>query len=156
MIPIQSLFESHLNVADLRRAMTFYGDILGLELAHVFPDRRVAFYWIGLDRGSMLGLWEVGTPPQKLCLHIAFKVRLEDLLQASARLQSAKIAPRDFDGNPAQEPVVLAWMPAASLYIHDPDGNLLEFLAMLAQPAGPGLGVNTWSQWPGHEQLGSP
>jgi len=156
MIPVQSLFESHLNVADLRRAMTFYEDVLGLELAHVFPDRAVAFYWVGQDRGSMLGLWEAGGSPQKLSLHIAFKVGLQDLLQASARLQAANIVPRDFNGNPAQEPVVLAWMPAASLYFHDPDGNLLEFLAMLPQPPRPDLGVVTWSQWPGHEQLGSP
>jgi lactoylglutathione lyase len=154
MIPIQSLFESHLNVADLRRAMNFYGDVLGLELAQLFHDRKVAFYWVGQDRGSMLGLWEAGASPQKMGLHIAFKVRLQDLLQASARLRAANVVPRDFHGNPAEEPVVLAWMPAASLYFHDPDGNLLEFLAMLPQPTRPELGVVSWSQWPAREQLG--
>ena len=39
MIPIRSLFESHLTVGDLQRLMAFYGGVLGLELAQVFPER---------------------------------------------------------------------------------------------------------------------
>ncbi len=54
MIPAGDLFESHLTVADLQRSMTFFGRVLGFELAEVFPERRVAFYWIGHggDRGG--------------------------------------------------------------------------------------------------------
>ncbi len=44
MIPVHDLFESHLNVTDLQRSMSFFGQILGLELAQVFWERRVAFY----------------------------------------------------------------------------------------------------------------
>jgi lactoylglutathione lyase len=153
MIPIQSLFEGHLTVADLRRSMSFYGDLLGLELAQVFDERKVAFYWVGAKRESMLGLWEVGTSPQKMVLHIAFRVGLQDLLDAPARLTAANVVPRDFDGNPTDQPVVLAWMPAASLYFHDPDGNLLEFLTMLPERAHPEIGVVRWSQW---KQTGRP
>jgi hypothetical protein len=29
--------------------MTFFGEVLGLERAHIVPDRRVAFYWIARD-----------------------------------------------------------------------------------------------------------
>ena len=47
MIPVCNLFESHLTVVDLQRSMAFFGETLGLELAQVFWDRRVAFYWIG-------------------------------------------------------------------------------------------------------------
>lgn len=61
MIPIHALFEGHLTVSDLSRAMAFYGEALGLELAQFFPERRAAFYWIGGRGTSMLGLWEVGT-----------------------------------------------------------------------------------------------
>lgn len=146
MVPIRDLFESHLRVADLARAMDFYGGVLGLELASVFPERRVAFYWIGAPGRSMLGLWEVGGPLH-LRLHIAFTVDLPDLLEASQRLRAAGITPRDFAEQPAEEPVVLAWMPAGSIYFHDPDGHLLEFLAMLPDPAEPALGVVTWSRW---------
>ena len=95
----------------------------------------------------MLGLWEVGTAPQRLSLHLAFRTDLDDLLRAPAVLQAAGVTPRDFSGNPTEEPVVLAWMPAASLYFHDPDGNLLEFLSMLPDAPEPELGVVDWSRW---------
>lgn len=147
MIPILDLFESHLTVSDLPRSMAFYGELLGLELAQFFPERRVAFYWIGGPGTSMLGLWEVGTLPLRQSLHLAFRVSLADLRQAPQVLRRAKIEPLDFEGNPAGEPVVLAWMPAASLYFRDPDGNLLEFLAMLDDAPKPGMGVVNWSQW---------
>jgi lactoylglutathione lyase len=147
MIPIRDLFESHLTVSDLRRSMAFFDDVLGLEIAQVFPDRKVAFYWIGGRGRSMLGLWEVGTGPQPLSLHIAFRVDLPDLLRASESLRAANVTPLDFAGNPTAEPVVFAWMPAASLFFKDPDGNLLEFLSMLPDSPKPNLGVIDWRQW---------
>lgn len=147
MIPIRDLFETHLTVADLRRSMSFFGETLGLKLAQVFPERKAAFYWIGQPGDSMLGLWETGTTPQRMSLHVAFTVELDDLLRAPQRLRAANVIPRDFAGNPTDEPVVLAWMPAASLYFHDPDGNLLEFLTMLPDPPQPELGVVRWAEW---------
>ena len=98
MIPIRDLFECHLTVSDLQRSISFYGDVLGLELAQVFLDRKVAFYWIGGRGGSMLGLWEVGTGPQRLSLHIAFRVDLPDLLRAPESLRAANVTPLDFAG----------------------------------------------------------
>lgn len=80
-------------------------------------------------------------------LHLAFRVSLDDLLQAAKELRSAGIIPLDFDCHPTDEPVVLAWMPAASLYFHDPDGHLLEFLAMLEGKPKPEMGVVSWKQW---------
>ena len=147
MIPIRDLFESHLTVINLERSMAFYGQTLGLELAQVFSERRVAFYWIGGRGKSMLGLWEVGTGPQRMALHLAFRADLEDLLAAAARLRAANVVPLDVDGKPTEEPVVLAWMPAASLFFRDPDGNQLEFLSMLPDDPQPELGIISWSRW---------
>jgi lactoylglutathione lyase len=86
MIPIRDLFEAHLMVTNLH-ARCLFGDAPGLELAQVFPERKVAFYWIGRRGDSMLGLWEAGTGPQRLSLHVAFGVDLDNLLQAAERLR---------------------------------------------------------------------
>ncbi len=82
-----------------------------------------------------------------MSLHLAFTSDLQDLLEAPARLRSAGVVPLDFDGVPTEEPVVLSWMPAASLYFRDPDGNLLELLTMLDDAPQGELGVVAWSRW---------
>jgi lactoylglutathione lyase len=147
MIPILDLFETHLTVGNLKRSMPFYESTLGLEIAQFLPDRKIAFCWIGGRGNSMLGLWQAQPGSQPQPLHIAFRVDLSDMLKAHERLRAANIAPLDFDRNPTTEPVVLAWMPAASLYFHDPDGHLLEFISMLPDSPEPDLGVVTWSTW---------
>ena len=40
--------------------------------------------------------------------------------------------PLGFFSEPADEPAVIAWMPAASVFFRDPDGHLLEFVLQLA------------------------
>jgi lactoylglutathione lyase len=147
MTTIRGLFETHLTVSDLDRAVAFYQDVLGLKLASKFPERRVAFFWIGSPGQAMLGLWEVGSGPQRMSLHVAFDVDVAGVLTSIESLQAAGIIPLDLDSRPTLEPVVLAWMPAVAIYFHDPDGNLLEFLAMLPQPQRPDLGILPWSQW---------
>jgi lactoylglutathione lyase len=150
MIPVRDLFESHLTVTDLQRSMNFFGQTLGLGIAEVFWDRRVAFYWIGGRGNSMLGLWEVGTGPQRLSLHVAPAGR------SCASTRSRWWSTRLF-GSATDEPVVLGWMPAASLYFRDPDGNMLEFISMLPDSPQPELGIVGWSHWKQiHESVRGP
>jgi lactoylglutathione lyase len=147
LVPIIDLFEAHLTVSNLDQAISFYGEQLGLSLARTFAERKVAFFWIGAPGKAMLGLWEAGTMPITVSLHVAFQVAAPDLHEAPRRLQKAGIQPRDFAGLPTDEPVVLAWMPAASVYFRDPDNNLLEFISMLPDSPRPDLGVLPWSDW---------
>lgn len=146
-VPTQGLFETHLTVSDLDRSMAFYRDVVGLELAYRLDDRRVAFYWIGGAGRSMLGLWEAGSGPNRLHLHVAFACALDDILQAPGRLRGLGVTPLGFSGEPVEEPVVIGWMPAASLYFTDPDGHLLEYVAMLAAAPRADLGVLPYSAW---------
>jgi lactoylglutathione lyase len=148
MIPVQNLFETHLPVADLDRAIRFYRDVLRLELAHhMVPARQAAFFWIGPAGNAMLGLWGAGSGPQRMALHTAFRVSLPDVIAAPGVLRSVGVTPLDFDGQPTDEPVVFAWMPAASVFFHDPDGHLLEYLAMLPHRPDPAQGVVPWHLW---------
>jgi lactoylglutathione lyase len=147
LIPISDLFEAHLTVSDLDRAVVFYGKRLGLPLARIFPERKVAFFWIGEPGKAMLGLWEAGTMPIALTLHVAFQVAISDLHEAPGRLQRVGIQPTDLAGVPTEEPVVLGWMPAASVFFRDPDNNLLEYISMLSDSPRPDLGVLSWSDW---------
>jgi lactoylglutathione lyase len=144
---VTRLFEAHLVVEDLDRSIVFYRDQLGLEVAHRVPARQAAFLWIGSRGESMLGLWGVSGEAPKSNSHVAFATGLDAVLAAPQRLRSAGIAPLDFNGDPADEPVVLAWMPAAAVYFKDPDGHLLEYIAMLDEPARSDAGVVAWHEW---------
>jgi lactoylglutathione lyase len=146
-VPVHGLFETHLTVSDLDRSLSFYRDVVGLPVALELPERGAAFVWCGRPGGSMLGLWSIGSSPIGLSLHVAFTVELEDLLGAAARLRSFGVQPLSFFGEEADEPSVIGWMPAAAQYFRDPDGHLLEYLAMLdAEPRGD-LGIVTWPEW---------
>jgi lactoylglutathione lyase len=146
-VPVSGLFEAHLTVGDLERAMTFYTDVVGLQPALQLPDRGAAFLWIGGPGESMLGLWSKGSMPMALSLHVAFRTSLEGVLGACQRLRELGVTPLSFFEQETDEPSVLGWMPAAAVYFRDLDGHLLEYLAMLDEPARPELGIVPWSQW---------
>ena len=147
MTPVEDLFEAHLTVTDLDEAIRFYRDIVGLRLANVTAARQAAFFWIGSAGNGMLGLWATGSGPQRMTLHTAFRASLPDVVAAPRVLRSAGLTPLDFDGRPTDEPVVIAWMPAASVFFRDPDDNLLEYIALLPDEPQPELGIVPWRVW---------
>ena len=146
-ISVNGLFETHLTVSDLDRAVAFYRDVVGLSVAFETPERGAAFLWIGEPGESMLGLWALGSAPLGVSLHIAFKTDIAHILGACDRLRSSGVTPLSFFATETTEPSVIAWMPAAAVYFRDPDGHLLESLAMLDDPPRADLGILTWSEW---------
>ncbi len=148
VVPIGGLFEAHLTVSDLERSVAFYRDIVGLPFAHRIPDRHVAFFWIGAPGAGMLGLWSVHSSPLFMRLHIAFRVTLPQVEASIDALRQAGLTPRNGGGGPTiAEPVVLAWMPAASVYFDDPDGHSLEYICMLPDRPRPDLDRVPLSRW---------
>lgn len=146
-VPVAGLFEAHLGVSDLRRSIGFYRSAVGLPLAWEMPERGAAFFWVGEPGESMLGLWSAGSAPIQLMLHVAFKTTLDDVLDACERLRDLGVMPLSFFCAETSEPSVIGWMPAAAVYFRDPDGHLLEYLAMLDHEPRPELGVLPWSEW---------
>ncbi len=153
MIPVEGLFEAHISVRDVQRSIAFYRDVVGLELGIAQPERPAAFFWVGGRGRSMMGIFGIGSGALAKQHHVAFQVKLEDVLAAPQRLRSAGITPFGGQREPINEPIVFAWMPAASVFFDDPDGNVLEYIAMLPDPPRPelgteyGRGVVSWSEW---------
>ena len=144
---IQGLYETHISVSNLERSIAFYKDTLELQLASVDNDRRIAFFWVGKPQEYMLGLWEKpeGSIEKR---HFAFRCSVGDVLNKSIEfLESRGLKPYNFlkDGN--DRPMVFAWMPAVAIYFDDPDGNILEFIAVLDGPQNFDLGVLSYEDW---------
>jgi lactoylglutathione lyase len=153
--PVIGLFETHINVRDLEGSMRFYGEVLGLELGHHDPARRLAIYWLGRQGEAMLGLWEK-PEDQVLRQHFAFRTTLEHMQGIRAYLRERGLEYRNFleDGTDALH--VFGWMPAVSVYFRDPDGHSLEYLAMLPDDPKPELGIVPWEQWEALHERGAP
>ncbi len=153
--PILGLFETHINVGDLQGSMRFYQELLGLELGHYEEARHLAIYWLGTRGEAMLGLWEK-PQDQVFVEHFAFRTSLDHMKTIRSYLRERGLAYRNFleDGSDALQ--VFGWMPAVSVYFHDPDGHSLEFLAMLSDAPKPELGVVTWENWEALHGRGQP
>lgn len=149
MVQINGLYETHLTVSSLEQSIDFYRDVVGLELAHKIPARDVAFFWVGGRERSMLGLWSIHSSPLQMKLHTAFQTSLEQVLRAPEYLRSKGVIPLNLSGNAEiDQPIVLPWMPAASVYFRDPDGHSLEYIAILPEPPRPDLrAMATYAEW---------
>lgn len=96
-VPVRGLFEAHLTVSELGRAVAFYRDVVGLAFALEVPERGAAFLRIGGPGQGMLGLWSLRSAPMGLSLHVAFRTSLNDVLEratASARAASQRSTAR--------------------------------------------------------------
>lgn len=144
---IKGLYETHINVSNLEDSIAFYKNVLGLDFCHKEEKRRIAFFWIGKPKEYMLGLWE--KPKAELEVrHFAFRCELNDILKRSVEwLEEKNLKPYNFLKDGTKRPMVFAWMPALAIYFNDPDGNVLEFIALLEGEGKPELGVISYEDW---------
>ncbi|MFD2741901.1 MULTISPECIES: VOC family protein [Sphingobacterium] len=144
---IKGIYETHIQVSNLEKAIAFYTQVLGLTIGHVEDERRVAFlYMPANDKTSMLGLWEETNNVHTR--HFAFHCDKDFILhQAVDFLQNHKLQPYNFLKDGSVQPMVFSWMPAIAIYFNDPDGNSLEFLALLDGKPQPNLGVLSYEDW---------
>jgi lactoylglutathione lyase len=144
---ITGLFETHIDVENLERSIAFYKDVMGLTQCYTDEARRIAFFWVGAAQQAMLGIWE--KPKDKLCpRHFAFSCSVNDILyKAAGHLRSQNLKPYNFLKSDDAAPMVFAWMPALAIYFNDPDGNALEYIAILPGEARPELGVISYEDW---------
>ena len=144
---IESLYETHLTVSNLEKSISFYRDVLGLEFGIKDMEHNCAFLFAGGPKQSMLGLWSKGMAPIGLKLHIAFKVNINDLFNTSSTLRTKGIIPLNIYEEETDDPTVIPFIPSASVYFRDPDGHLLEYLALLDEDPRPNLEIIPWSEW---------
>lgn len=141
------IYETHIPVSDLARSVNFYRDQLGFDLARMVPTRSAAFLWIGGSTRGMLGLWESGSGPLRMTLHFAFRASKDGVAHCCETLKAAGLSPLGFHGEPVEEPVVIGWMPAMSVYFNDPDGHSIELLCVLEDDPDPNFGIGPLSAW---------
>ncbi len=124
--------------------------VLGCEVATRIEKRDITFLWLH-GRGSvMIGLWGPACPNPPMSrgiAHFAMRLPAQDIEAIPQKLRALGVTPLGFNGEAIDEPIVLAWMPAVSVYFKDPDGNSLEFIGMLDEPPAPEKGVVSLSEW---------
>lgn len=140
-----SLFETHVQTNCIKRAAAFYEGILGLEVAFV-SSRHARFYWIGEPGEQMLGVWETDLSPIPV-RHFALQVSLEDLPKLIEKYERKGIRFQNHFRETTNEPSVHCWMPSASIYFQDPDGNSLEFIAKVPGKPNSSGGIIPLSEW---------
>ena len=151
--PVERLFEDHIGIRDLERSVGFYRDILGMEVGLLQSQSREgmggALLWVGGRGRSMLGIYSLGSTWPLIIMqhHVALEVAIEHLLAVPQKLRAAGVTAVGGRREPIDEPVVFGWMPAASVFFDDPDGNFLEYIAMLDGEPQPQLGLLSWSEW---------
>lgn len=148
------LYEVHLPVTDVHRAIDFYVDKLGFELGFGETGGASALLmYTDENRRWMLGLFRVDTIVHRQAAeyHVSFRVAEQDADQMVPYLLERGIEPvhpaRAPVQGPMREPIVHGWMPAAAVFFKDPDGHLLELVAELGDTPRPDVRYRPLSEW---------
>ena len=128
MIKTKGLYHSGIPVNDLDRAVAFYRDVLGMEVASVARDDLKGLGRADLRSGSsMVVLFQRPNPIERDALaedgvtHQAFAVDSDDFDTAEERMRAAGVR--------IHEVPVVERRSGRGFYFFDPDGNLLQLHA---------------------------
>ena len=150
----RGLYEAHLPVTDVERAVGFYTEKLGFRPGFGPGDGSGAL--LLYERGGvrwMLGLFRVDevTHRHPAEHHLALRVDEADADGMIPYLRERGIEPVHPPGAPRQgpmdQPVVHGWMPAAAVFFRDPDGHLLELVAELSDAPRPEVAYRPLGEW---------
>jgi len=123
---LHGLFELVLEVTDLEGSVTFYRDRLGMAVVERWPEPRPGV-WMAMGENEVLGLWPrasggpgVGLYGSRGGSHVHFALFVEPgtFEQWLTALQA--------DGVPVHGPNDFGASGNRSLYVDDPDGNVVE------------------------------
>ncbi len=120
---VKGLGEVSICVRDLDAMRKFYEEVVGLEVLRRdegFVFFKVAEGYGGHTQNLALFKAEQLNPQQSTLHHIALNIALEDFESEKLRLESLGLK---------VNATVHEWLHVRSLYIHDPEGNSLEFVA---------------------------
>jgi lactoylglutathione lyase len=141
------LYETHLSVTDTEASQVFYTRVVGLKFAYRDPT-GTSFSSGRASRGSRW--WAYGVRARRTAAistrRTSLSRCLSDLLKAGENLRNSGVLCHDFNGTETHEPSIIGWMPSAQLYFRDPDGHLLEFIALLDDIPDPTF-TGPLSQW---------
>ena len=130
MLKIKGLAEVVLQVRDMEKSLKFYRDLLGLTVISP-PTAQAVFLHAGpanvtCPQQIVLSPLRDGTPEfpkerfRRQLHHLGFEISQEDFAAAEKRLRASGQEVRT-----GEHP----FLPLKGLYIDDPDGNEVEFIA---------------------------
>ena len=135
MIKTKGLYHSGIAVNDLDRAIEFYRDVLGMDVANVARDDLKGLGRADLRSGSsIVVLFQRPNPIERDALaedgvtHQAFFVDGDDFDTAEERMRAAGVR--------IHEVPVVERRSGRGFYFFDPDGNLLQLYAPPRQKEG--------------------
>jgi lactoylglutathione lyase len=118
--PLKRLSHACLGSTDLPRTIAFYRELLGCEVAHEFRSDRGELYGVFLScrNGTFMEFFneQKPMPPGGLFRHLCFEV--DDLEAMAAAARRAGHVPEIKRGRTDR---------ILQFFIHDPDGNMIEF-----------------------------
>ncbi len=128
MIKTRGLYHSGIPVNDIDRAVAFYRDVLGMEVANVARDDLRGLGRADMRSGSsIVVLFQRPDPIERDALaedgvtHQAFFVDGDDFDTAEERMRAAGVR--------IHEVPVVERRSGRGFYFFDPDGNLLQLYA---------------------------